>query len=332
VGVASVEIARTQNTPAHVLANQQHVIATYAGRYPGVQMRATTEVSRHLPDMNPFGVPQFFSDYALDTAANHDAFYYDLVDQVHSGGGVISWNHPFGYNGGPLLTPAERIAKRRAVFAQLNAVNVYGADIIEVGYALRGNVDIDTHLGLWDAFSRAGRFLTGDGVGDDHTGRAWGSLANGFVTGVWAPSSADPDLVPALAAGRAYVAHCGTWPGGTIDMLVDGSAPMGSVLVSLAASHLIEVSASNLPPGGRVDIVRGPVDGAITGDPGTWKVTSLTESSFVGAVATVRIWTSSSSFVRATVRDATGAVVGAGNPVWLLRSVPSGGIPSARRV
>ena len=115
-------------------------------------------MSRHLPDMNPFGVPQFFSDYALDTAANHDAFYRDMVSDVHAGHGLVSWNHPFGYNAGPLLSSAERTAKRRAVFSELRAVDVYGADILEVGYSLRGEVDATTHLALWDTFSRNGRF------------------------------------------------------------------------------------------------------------------------------------------------------------------------------
>ncbi|MBA3622577.1 MAG: hypothetical protein H0W51_09725 [Euzebyales bacterium] len=40
--------------------------------------------------------------------------------------------------------------------------------------------------------------------------------------------------------------------------------------------------------------------------------------------------TSSSSFVRTQVLDATGEVVGLSNPVWLLREPPAAGIPQAR--
>ena len=36
------------------------------------------------------------------------------------------------------------------------------------------------------------------------------------------------------------------------------------------------------------------------------------------------------SFVRSQVLDSAGTVVGLSNPVWLLRSVPPGGIPAPR--
>lgn len=330
VAVTAVQFVRTQNDPAGVSANQQDLIRAYQPRFPDLSVRASTEVSRHLPDMNPFGVPQFFSDYALDTATNHDAFYRDLVTDIHTGHGVISWNHPFGYNGGPLLSSAERIAKRHSVFEQLRAVDVYGADILEVGYSLRGNVDAWTHLALWDTFSRNGRFLTGNGTNDDHGGKNWKALNNGFVTGAWATSRSDADLVSALSAGRAFVAHCGRWPLGELDMMADDSVPMGAVDVGSATSHSLSVYVKNLPPGGRVEILSGPVDYANKVDPGTTVVSKLTASSFTGGIATATVSTTSSRFVRATVRSADSTIVGAGNPIWLLRSQPPGGVPALR--
>ncbi|MFZ0324871.1 MAG: hypothetical protein WAN48_12175 [Actinomycetes bacterium] len=330
VNISAVQFVRTQNDPAHVTANQQALISSYAPRFPTVTARATTEVSRHLPDMNPFGVPQFFSDYALDTSTNHDAFYRDLVDDIHSGRGVISWNHPFGYNGGPLLSSTERAAKRRTVYDQLRAVDVYGADILEVGYTLRGNVDTNSHLALWDTFSRHGRFLTGNGTSDDHSGLTWKSMGNGFVTGVWASSAADPDIVSALSSGRAYLSHCGRWVDGELDMLVDDVVPMGKASVSSAATRQLKVYISNLPTGGRVEIVSGPVDSSTARDPGMKVLKTLTASSFVQGVASLPVSTTTSTFVRATVKRADGTVIGSGNPIWLLRQAPPGGIPAAR--
>jgi hypothetical protein len=330
ITVSSVQIVRSQSDPASVASNQQQLISTYSAAFPTVTARATTEVSRHLPDMNPFGVPQFFSDYALDASTNHDAFYEEFVHDVNTRGGLVSWNHPFGYNTGPLLSSAERTAKRRDVYRQLSAVDVYGADVLEVGYTLRGNVDTSTHLDLWDTFSRNGRFLTGNGTSDDHGGKSWKGLGNGFLTATWASSKADPDVVAALRSGRAFLYHCGRWPNAELDMVVDSIVPMGRASVSSLGSRRLTVYVRNLPTGGRVELVRGPVDWSGAVDPSVSVVRELTASSFVDGEATTTVDTTTSSFFRATVRRSDGAIVGAGNPVWLLRSAPSGGIPSSR--
>ncbi len=329
ISVSSVQIVRSQSDPASVAANQQQLIASYSARFPTVTARATTEVSRHLPDMNPFGVPQFFSDYALDTASNHDAFYRDIVRDVQVQGGVFSWNHPFGYNGGPLLGSAERITKRRDVYRKLAAVDVYGADILEVGYSVRGNVDAATHLALWDTFSRNGRFLTGNGTSDDHGGKSWKGLGNGFLTATWGASKADQDVVAALRSGRTFLYHCGRWPNAELDLLVD-DVPMGMASVSSVGSRTLTVYAGTLPTGGRVEIVQGPADWSGAVDPDVSVVRQLNASAFVDGRATVNLDTTESSFVRATVRRSDGTIVGAGNPVWLLRSAPPGGIPAPR--
>jgi hypothetical protein len=41
----------------------------------------------------------------------------------------------------------------------MNAVHAFGADILEVGYAIRGQVDAAAHIAMWDTFSRNGTFL-----------------------------------------------------------------------------------------------------------------------------------------------------------------------------
>ena len=328
--IASLQFIRTKNAASDVVSAQAEVIRTYQPRYPALAVRASTEVSKSLPDMNPFCIPQWFPDYsALPT--DHDDRYRAIVSSVHGQGGVISYNHPFGYDTGPLLSPSARESKRLDVFRSLEAIDLFGADIIEVGYTLRGQVDTATHLALWDTFSRRGRWLTGNGTTDDHRGRGWASLNNGFVTGLWSPSVADTDILPALAGGRAFAAHVGRWPGGELDVLVDGTIPMGAVAVGGATSRALSIAASALPQSSTVQVVSGPVD--YTGSaPATQVVAQLPASAFEGGPCTVSVSNSTSRFLRVQVLAADAGIIGTGNPVWLLREQPPGGIPPTRQV
>lgn len=329
VTVGSLTFARSQSSAATVIANQAKIMATYGPLYPNLVVRPQTEISQNLPDLNTFGMPQWMPDYTK-LSPDHDTRYFQMVDAVHGMGGVVSYNHPFGYDMGPLLAPADRITRRRQVFQTMKAVSCFRCDLLEVGYSLRGYVDAPTHIDLWDTFSRNGTFLTGNGANDDHSGQGWKSLNNGFLTGVWAASTAEPDLMAALLSGRAYAAHLGRWPGGQLDMVVDGMVRMGGVSVSSKASRGLSVSATALPAGSAVQVVSGPVDYAGAQDPGTSVVRTLTPSAFSGGVASLDVDTTTNRFYRVTVLNSAGQVVGIGNPVWLLRQPPPGGIPPAR--
>jgi hypothetical protein len=329
ISVRSVTFRRTGNTAAAVIGNQARVVQAYQPRYPGLAAHAATEISENSPHLIPFGIPPWLPDYA-SLSTSHDTRYRQLVAQVHGMGGTVAWNHPFGSTTGPLLSATERVAKRRKVFSSMRTVDVFGADILEVAFALRGQVDAATHLALWDTFSRTGRFLTGNGTSDDHSGKGWRSLDNGFATGLWAASSNDGDVVRALAAGRAFAAHVGRWPGGEMDVLVDGTVPMGAVSVSSRTSRQLAISAANLPAGSTVQLVAGPVDYSGQVDPGTWIVTTLPASAFAAGPCTVQVDTSSSRFYRAQIIASDGGLVGTANPVWLLRQAPPAGVPPAR--
>ena len=58
---------------------------------------------------------------------------------------------------------------------------------------------------------------------------------------------------------------------------------------------------------------------------------SDTEMAAGGGQVTLPVGTSSESYARTVVMDATGIVVAAPNPVWTLSSTPSGGIPAPRQ-
>lgn len=330
VSVASVTFTRSRSAAASVIADQAAMLNKYRPRFPDLDIHATTEVSKTLPDMNPFGIQPWLPDYST-LSKRSDIWHQQVSDQVHAMGGVIAYNHPFGYNDGPLYDQAGRNTKRRQVFAQMQAVGRFSADLVEVGYNLRGNVDALTHIALWDTFSRNGDFLTGNGTSDDHSGKNWKNLNNGYATGVWTTSTDDAAMIVALSAGRAFVAHAGRWPG-DIDLLVDNSVPMGAISVSTKNTRSLSIWATNLPSGGAVQVIGGPVDYAGAADPGTSIVKTIPASGFSGNVATLPVGTTTSKFLRAQVLTSSGQLVGTSNPVWLLRSAPPGGIPPARRV
>jgi hypothetical protein len=329
VKVTGVRFQRTQNAPASVAANQASLISTYQPRFSNLTVRASIEIGEPLPHMNPFGIAQYFPNYAnLPTDPNQ--LFAAIVADVHAQHGLISFNHPFGFNDGPLLNATDRVTKRRQVFQSMQGVHEFGVDILEVGYILRGSVDAATHIALFDTFARNGTFLTANGTNDDHGGQHWNTLKNGFFTGLWAASRSEADIMAGLAAGRAYAAHLGKWPGGETDLLVDGTVRMGSVSVSTKATRSLSIWAANLPSGGSVQLVSGPVDYAGAQDPDTAVVSTLATSAFSGGVAALSVDTSTSRFYRVQVLAKDGSIVGCGNPVWLLRAPPPGGIPPAR--
>jgi hypothetical protein len=156
------------------------------------------------------------------------------------------------------------------------------------------------------------------------------------VTGAWAASTQTSDLLPALAAGRAWCGSLTSFggPGAALDMLVDGSVPMGAVSVSKVTPRSLAVTVSGVPVGGKVTLLQGTVDYAGTADPmpSTGAVKSWTHRQVAahGGTVSTPVDTSADTFLRAIVTDSHGKTVGTANPVWLLQNPPPGGIPAPR--
>jgi hypothetical protein len=326
----TVNFQRSRNNPASLIALQQSVMNTYGPRYPSMSVWPSVEISRLDPHVIPFGVAQFWPEQPQITPSTVATWYPQMVADVHAQGGVVSWNHPFGATGGPLLPQAQQDANRRSIFASMMANGRYGTDTLEVGYPVRGGVNLLSHVALWDTFSRWGVFITGTGVNDDHGGQHWATLNDGFMTGIWSDSVQQPDVVYALLAGRAYTYHAGKWPNAVLDMLADNSIPMGRVVVASKTSRTLTIQASQLPASSRVEVVVGPVD--YTGnDPGTHTATSIPAATFgASGLTSVSVDTTKSCFARVQVRNSGGYVIGVGNPIWFLTAPPPGGIPAAR--
>ena len=320
VRLSSVTVGRARHDEESLRAAQEAIAARWSARY-GVMGIPSEEVSllpEDIAHLNVFGSPPEWSRKDGVDGSNWRTYYRAFVERVHDRGGVLSWNHPLGFATGPVLPPAEADAHRRSVLGSLLADDLLGADLLEVGYRLRGHVPFEQHLALWDTLSRRGRRLTGTGVSDDHSGRSWRSLSNGFLTGIWSASALETDLVAGLAAGRAYAWHPASCPELELDTLTDGTVPMGATSVGGAASRRVAIGATGLPAGCAVELVGGPVDG--TGvDPGSAVVAVVPASAFAGSgVVEVAVDTTASCWVRPQVRR-NGALVATGNPTWLLR-------------
>jgi hypothetical protein len=107
---------------------------------------------------------------------------------------------------------------------------------------------------------------------------------------------------------------------------------MGSVVVGPAQDRTLRIDVTGLPDGGAVELVRGVVDRAGPADPrpGTTVVQRLGAADLSRADA-VPLDVSSDCFHRLQVVDGAGAVVGYGQPIWVLGAEPPGGVPARRR-
>ena len=312
--------------------------AALAARYRSVVQQQGLEVSLALPHVNWFGKSVSIPDYGSTSGRREYGTYLaqNLIPKVHASGGLISYNHPFGYSDIPELPQSQQdallVQTAEGMLPAAGTPAALGADLLEVGYRLRQGMDLAHHVALWDIMSRNALFFTGNGTNDDHFGQNWLGPKNNWFSSAWARGTGVADLLAALAAGRAWCASLIGYRG-SMDLLVDGTVPMGSVSVSNVRSRKLAASATAIPAHGMLQIVQGTVDyaGAAGLSANTKVIGSYPASKLTGGPVTQRIDTGKDSFVRTQVLDSTGTVVGLSNPVWLLRAVPPGGIPVPRQ-
>ena len=318
------------------LQMQGEMSAALASQYPTVVQQQGLEVSWLLPHLNWFGGRVTMPDYGTTPPKDYTQYLaHTAVPQIDSAGGLVSYNHPFGYSQVPVLPPAQQDALLQQVARRLlpgSTPAALGCDLLEVGYNSRAGIDLAHHVALWDVMSRNAIFLTGNGVSDDHFGLQWAGLVNNWVTSAWAASTAQADLLAAMAAGRAWCGSLSEYRG-SLDLLADGSCPMGSASVSKQSSRQLTASASQIPAAGSLQLLQGTVDYAGTsGLSSNARVIARYPAAqlFRGSV-TLPVDTTKDSFVRSEVLGSSGRVVAVSNPVWLLRKQPPGGIPGRRR-
>ena len=318
------------------LTQQEDMGARLAPGYPNVVQQQGLEVSWRLPHLNWFGGGVTLPDYSNVKSTEYTAFLAGtVVPQAHSAGGLVSYNHPYGYSTIPELSQSQQDALLAQVAAALlpsgSTPAVLGCDLIEVGYQVRAGVDLAHHVALWDVMSRNAIFLTGNGANDDHFGVNWHTGFNNWYSTAWAASTEQSDLLAATVAGRLWCGSLSLFRG-TLDLLVDGSVPMGAASVSSLGSRQLAVSATGVPKNGSVQVLQGAVDYAGTSGlaSNAQVIASYPASNFAGGPVSLPVDTTADSFVRTRVLTSTGQVVGLSNPVWLFQNPPPGGIPGPR--
>lgn len=299
------------------VAMQADLVRAYARRYPDVLQQQAVELSltRHV---NAFGGRDVLPP--MPPGAHKDDSLAAVLAMVawaqRSRGSLVSYNHPLD---GPVGSAAE-------LAGVLVSTRNLGADLIEIGTPQ----DVEALTWAYDVAVRNSLFVTATGVSDDHTGRPWESRKARWITSVWAPSTGEGALLGALDAGRAYVWDLAGWAG-TLDLQVQGRPAMGGVLVTRDPSTPVDVTVTDLPAGGSLEIVVGRVD-----DAGSADLTPAVERTRTPTAALARsgrtVALTPGSSLRAEVRNADGTLVGFSNPVWVLGEEPAGGVPARRRL
>jgi hypothetical protein len=306
--------------PASAVTLQEDLVAQYAPRYPSVLQLQSLEYSMyeniHVNGFVSRTYPTFASDLKQQMAPA--GYYEGIVSSLHSQGALASYNHPYGTTSGNLKSPAGQAADRQQTAAKLLANGCLGCDILEVGYDDRGGVGLAEHLNLWDTLSRNDLRVVGTGVSDNHIGTAasWSTSKNRWNSFIWATGKTETELLAGVAAGRVYGGQFNGFTG-SLDLLVDGGIAMGSTAPVSAGNHVVTVLATNVPSGGTVQVIQGPIDSAGPTSPGTATIATLPATALATGSADVPFVNPGRSFVRVNVVDSRGTIVGFSNPVWM---------------
>lgn len=308
-----VQFKRTQ-TLASAISLQSSLIDQFQPMYPGIAIAQGLEMSygQHMNWLSPDSRVAAQEPVPGESVS---AYLRRINRTVADRGGVSTYNHPFGATRGPLLNATDRAAAIKRVTTKLLGSGLYGADYLEVGYYLRGGVDLEAHLEVWDNLLATGLKVYANGVSDNHGGsmQAWMNDGNFFATDVITSSASPGAVVPAMANGRAFVSSFMGY-GGMLDLQIN-DRKMGSTVASSATSVPLSVTATDIPNGGKVRVVQYPVHGNATRGPAvrdtSWGPLSGSNGSTTFGVAT------GPSYVRAEIRDTRGLIVAFSNPLWI---------------
>jgi hypothetical protein len=242
------------------------------------------------------------------------------VGALREVGALTSWNHMFGWEVNT-ATDEERAAAVESVSTELIATEVYGCDLIEIGYRVRWGLLTD-FLTVWDRLSLAGVLITAVGVSDLHNERAWTSDRNNFVTWVLSPSTLEPDLMADLERGLAIFGdptHFENTEVSAILMAPESRATMGQVVVGATEPETLWFTMSPSKPGYQARLI---VDGQVAE---TWTL-GEGERAFIET----EVDPTTLSFVRMEILDPTGEGVLFTNPIWFWSAEDAALVPDER--
>lgn len=237
----------------------------------------------------------------------------EAVAFIHDHGGLVAWNHLFGFNFGLTLNASERAEAVDAATQDLLATSVHGADMLEVGYRER-EAPLQDFLTVWDSLSVEGVIVTGIGSSDLHAPMEWPSWLNNFVTWVVADAPEEPLLLEGLGKGEAFFGDPHLYEGGDawLSLGTGDGARMGQVVAGAAGPVDVIVE---LDPAREGDEVRLVENGAVIQ---TWGVEAA--GAFTG---TVPVDPSGTAVVRAEVWTSAGQAALFTNPIYFFDSAPA---------
>lgn len=297
---------------------QREVLERLAREHPRVEQLQGVEVSYSSRHLNEFSVDTRLLDYDaleaelesaegdFDEAAFRQAVVERTVRGAHERGGLVSYNHLFGISdaGSP---------ERRSRETQLRLLvenEVFGVDLLEVGYRDRGGGSLADHLWVWDQLALAGLRVVGTGVSDSHGGPdgRWKGTPNNFLSWVYAAEPAKPALIEGLRAGRVFFGDITLWDG-VVDLETTRGQRMGQELVTDRSQVDLELRLTEAAGGDELVVIDG---GRRTGR-------HVLEPGANGIGHPRALAAGESTFVRFEVHDASGAVKVLSNPLWILR-------------
>jgi hypothetical protein len=311
---ANLQFKRRRNSdPMDGIAQLNTIARNYRSVYPKVTQFVASEISlvRHLNAFGGDGALPVYKDAPIfDPSVVGDV---TMVKWLKSHGATVSINHPL--HNVSAATFIQRVLQTKAFG---------GAHIIEIACPGR----LRNHIYVLDVLARNAMFLTATGVTDDHDGMDWLSGTR-WVTGVWATSKSEDDLLTATRNGRAWIFDPLYW-NGELDMLVMGRARMGQAMYAVHDRLYLQMLATHLPRGGSVHLVVGAADrpGLASPTPALTGGRTIRALDFVGGHWAGHVDLGKhGSYVRATVRNAAGRVVGLSNPLWIFPERYHGTIP-----
>ncbi len=327
----SVELAR-DTTGEEALAAYRAVVGRVQAAYPDLVLSSDLEYSAHTDTLVSAGAhagglfpsgsaPLLPQTYPSASSPDYVARVAELV-HAHEPGALVALNHPFGVSTTAALSTARQNTLLAKVLARILTHRAYGVDLVEIGYRVRGGVDLGHHLSLMYLLLRNGLVFTAVGTTDDHQASMTSWLVNPGLTHVWATGTSRAAQLAALARGTAYVTVDDPRQGRPELWLELGGAPMGSIQTTADPTSTLPLvlGATKLRPGSTVSVLRGVIDYPGAGSTATGVTTVATYSAKALAAGAVQLRAdrSRSWYYLAVVKSSSGSVVAFTNPVITL--------------
>lgn len=297
---------------------QRDILAELVLRYPGLRLAQGLEFSYSNTHLNWLAIDGVRGVRPVP-GVTVDDYLRSCVDVVAAAGGACSYNHMFGPSMGPLLTGTLRREKIAETARHMLSTAAYGSHLLEVGYNVRGGMDLAGHIEVWDIMLAAGIRIFADGATDNHAGtrNSYINTSNRFCTDILAASSDPRIAVPALRAGRVVVALLGAFSG-RIDLATDG-ALMGQQATVGGSTTTIAVSFDGLPTGSVLRVLQYAIHGNRAIDTRRAPLKSSLWTPAPGPGTRVFSVPSVTSYVRVEVVR-NGSIVAFSNPIFLRRA------------